>query len=421
MENLISGMMGLLFTFLFVNNINIAQTRQVQSSLFDQHPPVRCSVDKRMEKIYLKNPGYRQKIQRARFKVRNQSNQTKIRTSEEILTIPVHVIIVHPNNQSIGQGDNIPESRIQDQINRLNADFRKTNSDADMTPVAFPTADSKIEFCLAKIDPSNNASSGISRYAFNGNFDNNETQIKTTTGWDPKKYLNIWVASTIDGLGYAYLPSPESLPEAEIDGVVVLTSTFGDGPELEGPYDKGRTATHEVGHYLGLDHIWGNGCNADDGISDTPPQQTENYGCVSHPSPSCSNQGDMFMNYMDYSDDACMFAFTPGQSNYMRQILETSRNNLVTRGAQICGGSNNDCTNSPPVSGVINTGEYLISGSITTGGNLATQSNVTLQSPVSIDLTEGFSVPLGSMLKVNIDDCASSKNHLNMLRKTKNE
>ncbi|MBK8503408.1 MAG: hypothetical protein IPL46_15030 [Saprospiraceae bacterium] len=99
-------------------------------------------------------------------------------------------------------------------------------------------------------------------------------QLKKATRWDPNKYLNIWIAASIEGLGYAYLPTPSTLPSPDEDGVVILTEAFG-GPNsgASAPFNLGRTVTHEVGHFLGLDHIWGDGCQVDDGITDTPISQ----------------------------------------------------------------------------------------------------------------------------------------------------
>ena len=300
----------------------------------------RCQADIRMSSIYQQRPDYKKEINDGRIKMQDESFSADIRADKTVYTIPVHVIIVHRSGESIGRGTNLSDKRVFDQIKRLNQDFRRLNSDVSKTPSVFPTADSGIEFCLASVDPQGRPTNGITRYAFNGNFENRESQIKSATGWDNKRYLNIWVSETIEGLGYAYLPTPSSLPESNLDGIVVLTSTFGDGPELESSFNKGRTATHEVGHYLGLDHIWGDGCGVDDGIGDTPSQSDFNEGCPSHPSPSCNNGGDMFMNYMDYADDRCMFAFTPGQSNYMRHILSTSRKQLVQASNTSCQSGN---------------------------------------------------------------------------------
>ena len=298
---------------------SISDSISQDSSHISLQKPKRCNAENRMQELYGKHPQYQNEIEKGRSFVHEDEYKASIRSAQETLVIPVHVIIVHRSGQSIGQGANIPNHRISDQISRLNMDFRRNNPDASKTPGIFSTADSGIEFCLANHDPQGNATQGITRFAFNGNFDSNEEEIKSATSWDPERFLNIWVAEDIDGLGYAYLPSPQSLPEESLDGVVVLTSVFGDGPQLESPYDLGRTMTHEVGHYLGLDHIWGDGCRIDDGIEDTPSQRDANEGCPVHPSPSCNNQGDMFMNYMDYADDQCMFAFTVGTS-YLYEI-----------------------------------------------------------------------------------------------------
>ena len=299
----------------------------------------RCRTDLFMEHFYKINPGYKEEILQGRRKVMEtiRPDYGRSISNLEIMTIPVHVIVVHRPGESVGSGNNLTEARIRSQISALNRDFRRQNDDASQTPGIFQVQDGFIEFCLASVDADGNATQGISRYASSQNFNNNEQAIKTATGWDPSKYLNIWVVPDLEELGYAYLPTIQSRPPASEDGVVVLTEVFGDRNfGTEAPFDLGRTTTHEVGHYLGLDHIWGDGCSIDDGINDTPPQRRENYDCPSHPSPSCSNQGDMFMNYMDYVDDGCMNAFTTGQILYMRRILETSRSGLLTANTTAC-------------------------------------------------------------------------------------
>lgn len=299
----------------------------------------RCLTDERMEILYHNRLGYQSQIIEGRQITMNNLEKSTSRNLADLplLTIPVHIIIVHRNNDPIGNSNNISTDRIHSQIAALNRDFLRKNTDAAKTPPIFQVSNSQIQFCLASVDPAGKPTTGITRYATNQNFDNNELSIKRKTGWDPGRYLNIWVAHDIDALGYAYLPTPLSLPHPDEDGVVVLTEVFG-GPNsgATAPFNLGRTLTHEVGHYLGLDHIWGDGCRVDDGISDTPNQAEENYDCPTHPSPSCNNQGDMFMNYMDYTDDVCMNAFTSGQVAYMRTILATSRAQLVQPGRTNC-------------------------------------------------------------------------------------
>ena len=296
----------------------------------------RCNTDHRMDLLYQNRPGYRSEILEGRRK-EMLNLETRNPTELALLTIPVHVIVVHRTGQAVGTGTNISDQRILSQIAALNLDFLRKNADAVNTPSVFKVSGGQIQFCLASVDPNGKATNGITRYATNQDFDNNEITIKRATHWDPKRYMNIWVAPNIDGLGYAYLPTPNSLPSADEDGVVILTEAFG-GPNsgATAPFNLGRSLTHESGHYLGLDHIWGDGCQVDDGISDTPNQEQENYDCPSHPSPSCNNQGDMFMDYMDYVDDDCMNAFSTGQVTYMRSILGSSRAQLITPGRTTC-------------------------------------------------------------------------------------
>lgn len=297
----------------------------------------RCQSDHKMQVIYDANPEYQQQIESG-FQQFYQFGPVQQRSAQSIITIPVHVIIIHPPGQSVGQGDNLPMDHIMSQIDVLNEDFRALNADVNGVPNVFTAGDSEIEFCLASVDPNGNPTDGVTRYATNQSMSNNEFSLKQTTGWPRNQYLNIWVDPNIGPLGWAYLPSTTNLPNAVLDGCVIRTSTFG-GPGFAtlNPYNLGRTTTHEVGHYLGLNHIWRNGgCGQDDGIADTPIQDNENYGCPNHPSPSCGNGGDMFMNYMDYVNDNCMIMFSPDQGAYMRQILNTSRSSLLTAANTVC-------------------------------------------------------------------------------------
>jgi hypothetical protein len=149
--------------------------------------------------------------------------------------------------------------------------------------------------------------------------------------WNTSDYLNIWVCNLASGLlGFATFPGGNS----NTDGVVCDYAYFGNTGTATSPYDLGRTATHEVGHWLNLYHIWGDSYCGNDYVSDTPKHEESNYGCPSYPhASSCSgtgSSGEMFMNYMDYTNDACMFMFSTGQKNRMRATLNSSRSSLLS-------------------------------------------------------------------------------------------
>ena len=299
----------------------------------------RCHTDQKMQSAMDADPAYKKAMEDAFAKPKTSTANTFGENSSVVVTIPVHVIIVHPPGQSIGTGVNFPLVHVESQITVLNEDFRRTNADAGNTPSVFPAADVEIEFCLASVDPNGNTTDGITRYGTTQNLNSNENSIKSATGWDRDDYLNIWVGPNLGGiLGWAYLPGTNSLPNSTLDGVVTASTTFGGpGYGTNTPYHLGRTTTHEVGHYLGLRHIWGSGgCSNDDNIADTPIQSSNNFGCPNHPSPSCSNGGDMFMNYMDYVNDNCMNSFTTGQGVRMHEILNNSRSSLLGSAAIVC-------------------------------------------------------------------------------------
>jgi hypothetical protein len=237
---------------------------------------------------------------------------------------------------------NISDAQIQSQIDVLNQDFRRQNPDIGQVPAVWQsiTADARVEFFLATTDPQGNATSGITRTQTQStSFPQAGNPIKSAaTGgadpWPADRYLNIWVGPRLtspqgDLLGYAQFPGGP----AATDGVVILHSAFGTTGTATAPFDRGRTATHEIGHWLNLYHIWGDdgtGCNGTDEVEDTPNQAGPNYGCPTFPHITCNNgpNGDMFMNYMDYTDDACMFMFTAGQVVRMQAALDGPRSSI---------------------------------------------------------------------------------------------
>jgi hypothetical protein len=241
------------------------------------------------------------------------------------VTIPVVVHVVYNTSTQ-----NISDAQIQSQLTVLNADYRKLNADVANTPSPFQqyTADCEVNFCLATQTPSGTATTGVERrQTTTTSFSTNDNVKHYNTGgldaWDASKYLNLWVCNLSGGvLGYAQFPG--GTPAT--DGVVIAYTAFGNTGTAQAPYNLGRTATHEVGHWLNLYHIWGddNGaCNGSDQVTDTPNQGAENYGCPAFPHVSCSNgpNGDMFMNYMDYTDDACMYMFTQGQKTRQQSLF----------------------------------------------------------------------------------------------------
>ena len=286
-----------------------------------------------------------------------------------VYQIPVIVHVVH-NGEAVGTASNVSYAAIQSQIDVLNEDFRRIfgtngyNTDPN-------GADTQIEFCLAQRRPDGSAfpsepgvnrinrntvgftappysqaymNSTIKTYTYNGGV------ATATRGWVPTKYMNIWLAQMGSGLlGYAQFPTSPlggmfdcaSGGANATDGVVFTYTSIGKSAVtgFGGQYNEGRTATHEIGHWLGLRHIWGDGgCTVDDYCNDTPLAGAANYGCPVIN--SCTNApdpgNDMVANYMDYTDDLCMNIFTNDQKQRMRAVLEGSPNRVSLINSDAC-------------------------------------------------------------------------------------
>lgn len=254
--------------------------------------------------------------------IRNNGHGTGQRA---IITIPTVFHIVYRTTS-----ENISDAQVQTQMDVLNADFKALNTDLSLTPSLFTgvIGNPEIEFCLATQDPAGNATTGINRKSTTvTSWGTNDNVKRTSQGgvdpWNAANYLNIWVCNIGGGiLGYAQFPGGP----AATDGVVLDYRYTGTIGTATAPFNKGRTATHEVGHWLNLRHIWGDANCGNDFVGDTPVHNTSNGGCPAHPHYStCSGSPvEMTMNYMDYTDDACMYMFSQGQKTRMRAVLEGS-------------------------------------------------------------------------------------------------
>jgi PKD repeat protein len=280
----------------------------------------RCSTTEAMKMIRDQDPVTfdARKIQKEQEIQNWITNNYDASAKKAIIIIPVVAQIWKTTGQ-------VPDSRVTEQIDRLNADFGRTNTDAGNTPAQFSAVDTEIQFCLANKDPQGNVSTGIVRKTPGGS----PAQNGGPDLWDTDKYLNLFVYDMGAGLlGFTYLAS-----QAPNNAVHIGTSYFGN---TGGQFGMGRTASHEVGHWLNLEHIWGDANCGNDQVADTPTQQSDNSGCPSHPSTSCSNSGDMFMNYMDYVNDNCMNAFTQGQKTRMIAAINNDRPTLLTSSVTNC-------------------------------------------------------------------------------------
>jgi PKD repeat protein len=260
------------------------------------------------------------------------------RKNQTTRIIPVVFHIMHD-----GENGNISKEQIDDQIRVLNEDFSRTNNDSDNTPSVFASiaANTNIEFRLANFDPQGNCSQGVTRNFSNNSYEARDN-VKSEVRWNTSKYLNIWVVNSIEGgdensivLGFAQFPWWGG---SSTDGIVIrhdVVGTIGSASGSLGSSNKARTLSHEVGHYLGLRHIWGDEFCGDDGIDDTPAAADANSGCPSFPynAGSCagnSTNGEMYMNYMDYTNGSCQNMFSQGQSELMNYVLDENRSSLVT-------------------------------------------------------------------------------------------
>jgi len=328
-------------------------------------------------------------------------------------TIPIVFHVVH-GGQAVGTYPNLAAAQINSQVQVLNADYAGTGLNVGNYPsnafvnyaASLPAANKDgngrvkiantgVQFCLATKDPNGNtlAEPGIDRINYVSKGWSNPASftsvsafqsfidgtVKPNTIWDPTRYFNVWVTDeniNVGLLGYATFPVGTGLTglsgfgTATTDGVWIWAKACGSqniypSGTYATPYDKGRTLTHEAGHWLGLRHIWGDGTCASDYCADTPPAQTANYGTITtypyHVGTCTGNSpdGEMYMNFMDYTDDAAMYMFTVDQTTRIQTAMAngTYRSQLTASSATLCGASSpaaNACFTMPST-GCINT------------------------------------------------------------------
>ncbi|RIW13178.1 T9SS C-terminal target domain-containing protein [Algoriphagus lacus] len=295
------------------------------------HTLIEAKLEKEMG--YFGSKGFFEDWINQKIETRRKTPQIA-RTQEGPRLIPVVVHVIHTGTP-VGTGTNIPDAQIAEQIRILNEDFRRLNADANRTPAEFlpVAADSNIEFVLAKQDPNGLPTTGIVRLQGTKTTysPDDASLIGSLSQWNPEEYMNIWVVPLVQPyIGYASFPVSDlpglnfSPTPASIDGVTIDYRFFGIGGSATSA-SLGRTATHEVGHYFGLRHIWGDGgCGVDDFVTDTPEQDNSNNICNANPSRFSCGNNNMIQNYMDYTPDACMNLFTRGQVERFNVVLENS-------------------------------------------------------------------------------------------------
>jgi hypothetical protein len=339
-------------------------------------------------------------------------------------TIPVIVHVIH-NGETVGQSPNISFAQINSEIGVMNADFAGTGFNVNqLAATAFSAvgaANTEIRFCAATknplgqtlpepgVDRINRSDSGWANpFSFTDNpsfksfIDNT---VKPKTIWNPQQYFNVWITdanlSAVSLLGYATFPAGTGLTGLpggggnQDDGIWVYYKCYGNLGDVHPNYGLGRTPTHEAGHWLGLRHIGGDGngningdCAATDFCSDTPPQKGgnlggefgQNYGCPNYPlhatgASSCAGapNGDMYMNFMDYSDDQCLYMFTPDQKIRM----QTAMANGIYR-SPLAASSSSQCNNAPSTPTAI----AYIPGSVCNTVGVISTTNISKGNPI---------------------------------------
>lgn len=392
----------------------------------------------------------------------NDRAQAKVTAGQVLIPVVFHIILTDAEKSQLG-GEAGIHDRILTQIQVLNEDFNADNADLSQVPAEFQgvIGDAQINFGVAKIGPDGKAKYGVEfldKPAGFGGYNVYDASTKRTLGgapsggldpWDIKRYLNVWVIKlngSINGagsvLGYAFNAdyAQNNYGDPNLAGAVIHYLTLGRRTSVGQAFfsngtDKGRTLTHELGHFFNVFHIWGNtaanspsaNCNDDDGFADTPQQEDANMSCPTFPKANCTNTtgGEMFMNFMDYSGDRCTHMFSKDQVARIRADVEwPGTNHSLTLNPEYCfwpaGVSaveyNNKVTVAPnPSNGIVKISildkyNYLNNIAVTNVmGQVVTLINVTNQQKITYDL-DLTSMPKGIyVIQLNFDEGMISK------------
>lgn len=308
----------------------------VTSPLFAQRT---CSTAAKISQLQSEDPGFASRHQVISRYLKDVKSLQKSGNSQtpNVVTIPVVFHVLYKN-----QTQNISDAQINSQLAAMNEDYRRCNSDFwDVVPEAFQEFGADMEICFAKatITPSGMPTNGVTRKAVPEDFvfDLEYYSEEGQPAWDSSHYLNIWIGRFPPGmLGFG---TPPAAAGENYDGLCISYKYFGCNGTALAPFNKGRTVTHELGHYFGLQHPWGNDNSScgedtnDDGVADTPAINDPHFGCPTYPENSMmcdpTDEGAMFMNFMDYADDACMAFFTLGQKAIVQATVNGPRASLL--------------------------------------------------------------------------------------------
>jgi len=295
----------------------------------------RCSMEEYVSRQVTEDISLKDKLEQVDVFTRERTTSTgsaqRVNGIPETITIPVVFHVLYRTRE-----ENIDKTILDRLIAALNRDFNKKNSDSSNTPSVFKpfAASMGFEFKLASMDPQGRGTTGVIKKYTPVLYWMSDDKMKFSTSygddaWDSKSYLNIWICKMKDVMGYSTFPGMDPLKDGVVLSVEDILKARGTTPKI----NDLRTVVHEVGHWVNLYHIWGESYCGDDKVDDTPKQSSYTPGCPSGSRVTCGNgpTGDMYMNFMDFTDDVCMNMFTIGQRKRARTIFEAGgpRNSIL--------------------------------------------------------------------------------------------